>query len=102
MLSQAKMVKARKAVESLYDGLCDVIEYQKVTKANKSTGFEEVTVLSNQPCRLSYKASTSMSLSIKSTQEKDDLSSGMEQMIKLFIAPDITITPGSKIVITQN
>lgn len=102
MLSKAKMVKARKAVESLYDGLCDVIEYKKVLKANKSTSFTEVTVLHNQPCRLSYKASTSMSLSIKSTQEKENLSSEMEQMIKLFIAPDITINPGSKIVVTQN
>lgn len=102
MLSQAKVVRARKAVESLYDGVCDIIEYRKVTKANKSTGFEEVTVLSKQPCRLSYKASTSMSLSIKSTQEEKDLSSSMEQMIKLFISPDIEIKVGSKIVITQN
>ena len=102
MLSKAQVVRARKAVESLYDGVCDVIEYRKVTKANKSTSFEEVTVLSNQPCRLSYKASTSMSLSIKSTQEEKDLSSSMEQMIKLFISPDVTIKSGSKIVITQN
>ena len=102
MLSKAKMVKARKAIESLYDGLCDVIEYHKVTKSNKSTGFEEITVLSNQPCRLSYKASTSMSLSIKSTTENDNLSSGLEQMIKLFISPDIKIANGSKIIVTQN
>lgn len=102
MLSQAKVVRARRAVESLYDGVCDVIEYRKVTKANKSTGFEEVTVISNQPCRLSYKASTSMSLSIKSTREEDNLSSSMEQMIKLFISPDVEIKSGSKIVITQN
>ena len=102
MLSKAQVVRARKAVESLYDGVCDVIEYRKVTKANKSTSFEEVTVLSNQPCRLSYKASTSMSLSIKSTQEERDLSSSMEQMIKLFISPDVEIKVGSKIVITQN
>jgi hypothetical protein len=102
MLSKAKVVRARKAVESLYDGVCDIIEYRKVTKANKSTSFEEVTVLSKQPCRLSYKASTSMSLSIKSTQEEKDLSSSMEQMIKLFISPDVEIKVGSKIVITQN
>jgi len=102
MLSKAKVVRARKAVESLYNGVCDVIEYKKVTKANKSTCFEEVTVLSKQPCRLSYKASTSMSLSIKSTQENENLSSTMEQMIKLFISPDIEIKAGSKIVVTQN
>lgn len=102
MLSKTQVVVARKAVESLYDGVCDIIEYHKVTKSNKSTGFEEVTVLSKQPCRLSYKASTSMSLSIKSTTENNNLSSSMEQMIKLIISPDITIKQGSKIVVTQN
>ncbi len=35
---------ARKAVESRYDGVCTIIEHQKVPKANKSTGFDDVIV----------------------------------------------------------
>jgi hypothetical protein len=40
MLSKTKMVKAKKAVESLYTGVCTIIEHQKVKKENKSTAFE--------------------------------------------------------------
>ena len=43
----------RKAIESLYKDRCEVVEYQKIKKENKSTGQIEVSVLKNQPCRLS-------------------------------------------------
>lgn len=85
----------RKALESLYDGICTIYEYRKVKKTNKSTGFEEVAVLTDQPCRLSYKQSPNTSVS-------EDLSNTVVQTIELFISPDLEINSGSKIVVTQN
>lgn len=96
MLQKAKMVKkARKALESLYDGTCNIIEHQKIKKANKSTGFQDVTVLENEPCRLSFKT-------ITSTNQTDVGASALKQTTTLFINPDIKIKAGSKIVVTQN
>lgn len=90
------MVKqARKAFESIYDGTCDVIEHQKYQKPNKSTAFREVTVLENEPCRLSFKT-------IGSTTSTENTASAVMQTTTLFISPDVVIEPGSKIVVTQN
>lgn len=88
------MVKARKALESLYDGKCTITEYQKIQKENKSTAFKEVVVLENQPCRLSYQNIT------QTTQTESG--STLSQSVKVFIAPEIVVKPGSKLTITQN
>jgi hypothetical protein len=96
MLSQTKMVKkARKAVESLYVGTCTITEHQKVKKENKSIGFEDVVVLENQPCRISFQ-------STNTTSANENGASAVIQTVKLFIAPEVKIKPGSKITITQN
>ena len=95
MLSETKVVKARKAIESLYQGTCTVTEHQKVVKANKSTGFSDVVVLKDQPCRLSFKTVTD-------TDQEDNAASAVKQVIVLFIAPDVSIATGSKITVTQN
>lgn len=95
MLSKAKMVKARKAVEMFYTGTCTVVEYQEVKKANKSTAFEEVVVLENQPCRLSYST-------IDRTSGTDTGASSIVKITKLHISPDINVKAGSKIIVTQN
>ena len=93
-LSKAYATK-RQALESLYTGKCTIYEYKKIKRANKSTGFEEVAVLTDQACRLSFKQSPN-------TSGSDDLSSGATQIIELFISPDLEINSGSKIVVTQN
>lgn len=95
MLPKAELVRARKSIEILYNGRCTITEYQKVTKANKSTGFEEVTVLTDQPCKLSFGT-------INSASSTDSGASAVSQIVKVFISPDITIKPGSKLTITQN
>lgn len=95
MLSQIKMVKARKALESLYDGACTIIEHKKVQKENKSTGFEDVVVLENQPCRLSFQ-------SINTTVPTENGASKVTQIVKMFISPEIEVKPGSKLIVTQN
>lgn len=96
MFQKAKVVnKARKAVESLYDGCCTITEYQKVKMENKSTGFSEVVVVENQPCRLSFQ-------SVNSTTATETGASAVTQSVKLFIAPEVQVKPGSKITVTQS
>ena len=94
MLSENQMVRIKKAKESMYTGLCTVVEYRKVKNENKSTGFEEVTVLENIPCKLSFK-------NISSNIETDK-ASVINQSISLILAPEVKINPGSKIIVTQN
>lgn len=94
MLSKAKMVKARKAIESLYDGTCTITEHQKIKKENMSTGFADVVVLESEPCRLSFKTVTGASSS--------GTASAITQDVKVFLAPEIQVKPGSKLTITQN
>ena len=87
-------MKARKAIESLYDGKCTITEHQKVKKENKSTGFQDVVVHEDVACRLSFK-------SINNTNQTD-AASAVVQITKVFLAPEIQVKPGSKLTITQN
>ena len=89
------MIAARKAIESRYKGLCTILEKKKVKdETTKATALRDIAVLSNQPCRLSYSSS--------GAANQTDTVSNIEQAIKLFIAPEIKIVPGSKLRITQN
>lgn len=48
---------ARKALERTYEGRATVYEYQSVRDPDTFlTDFKEVTVLEDQPCKLSFKA----------------------------------------------
>lgn len=94
MLLQNAMVKAREAVEKLYDHTCSVVVKQEYTKPNHSTGFKEVEIISNQPCRISFS-------SISDTEENTGAAK-VVQMVKLFIAPEIQIPPGSKIIVSHD
>lgn len=78
----------------LYTDTCTVIEYQEYQKPNKSTGYHEVTVLENQPCRISFKTSNST--------DNTESAAAVSQMVKVLIAPEIDIKPGSKLSITRN
>ena len=93
MLSKNAVVKVRKAIESGYIGTFTVTEHQKVTKPNHTTGFSDVDVLINQPCRLSFSSSPSTS---------DGDIAEIKQTVKLFFAPEIDVKEGSKITVTQN
>lgn len=89
------MVNVRKAIESLYTGLCDIINQQEVTDATTGqTSFTEVIAVSKQPCRLSY--------SNIATAAESDSATGKTQTIKLFIAPDIEVMAGARVAVTQN
>lgn len=90
------MVKAaRKAIESTYEGVCDIVEYGSVRdKKSGITRQEEITVLRSQPCRLSFENLYSAEQTVTAAQ--------VVQKTKLFIAPEILVKSGSKIVVTQN
>jgi hypothetical protein len=86
---------ARKAQESLYDGVCTVTERQKVKdERSKLTDFKDVVVLENQPCKLSFKTLAATS--------QTESAANITQQTKLFISPDISINAGSKITVTQD
>lgn len=96
MFQKNKMVKkARKAIESVYDGTCTITEHQKVQKDNKSTGFQDVVVQKDLPCRLSFKT-------INNTNPNENAASTLVQVTEVFLAPEIIVKPGSKLTITQN
>lgn len=95
MLPKVELVKVKRAVGSLYSGKCTITEHRKVKRENKSTGFEDVVVLENQPCRLSIK-------NINSTSATESGASAITQTIKLFMSNDVSVKTGSKITVTQN
>lgn len=93
-LEQAQAA-ARAALEKHhYKDVCSVIQYQDTKDPKtKLTSKQEVTVLENQPCKLSFET-------VKGA-EGTDTATALSQIIKLFIAPEVKIPPGSKIVITH-
>lgn len=89
------MKQARKAIEATYSGYATVVVHQKVTdEKTHLTGYQDVTVLERQPCRLSYESIT--------TTSQQDAAAEVAQSIKLFIAPEIVIQENSKVIIEQN
>lgn len=90
------MLSHRRAIESLYKGLCDIYVY--VTEKDKETGrvrqSREVKINKEQvPCRLSFSNSS------VTTQEDGGR---LNQVIKLFLNPEIEVKPNSKIVVWQD
>lgn len=86
---------ARKALESTYDGMATVVEHQKVrNEKTKLIGYEDIVVLKDQSCKLSFESITTVS--------QGEAAAHTTQSTKLFISPDISIKPGSKIIITQS
>lgn len=87
--------RARHAIERLYTGTCDIVEYKPKKRGNtKITAHEEVAVQEGVACRLSYESISSASAAAPTATAA--------QSIKVFLTPEITVSPGSKLVITQN
>ncbi|HEX3023438.1 MAG TPA: hypothetical protein VHP81_13750 [Lachnospiraceae bacterium] len=84
----------RVLLEETYEDSCTILEYRSVKDpVTKITNKQEVTVVSNQRCKLSYSSSK--------TTEKENHVSTKVQTISLFLSSSIEIQPGSKIVITR-
>lgn len=93
MLSTIQVVKRRKAIETLYDGVCTITGMQEVTKENGATGFEPVEICTEKPCRLSFGTSRT---------QTGDAATETAQEAKLFLAPEIVVPAGSRVIVKQN
>lgn len=81
--------QARKAVETTYDCICDVIEYKAIkNETTKRTNHQEEKVIEQQKCKLSFKT-------IKNSNESETDNS-VTQIVKLFVVPEIDIKPRFK------
>ncbi len=86
---------ARKAMEDTYSGVLTVTERRKVrNEQTKLTSVEDVVVLLNQPCKLSFESVAPV--------QQSETAAAVSQTVKLFLAPDVMISPGSKLTVTQN
>lgn len=91
---EAAQKAARKAIESTYQGAVMVTEHRKVKdEKTKLTSSEDVVVLENQPCKLSFERSQAA--------VQSDSAASVAQTTKLFVSPDVSIKAGSKITVTQ-
>jgi len=87
--------RARKAIESTYEGICSIVEYGDIfDEQTKITSQGEIVVLEGQPCKLSFETI--------SAANQSDTAASVSQRTKLFVSPKIIVDPGSKIVVTQN
>ena len=89
------MVKGhRKAIESLYKGVCNIYSFVSEKDEFGITDRTEKLLYENQKCRVSYK-----NISVANQTESF---ATIAQEIKLFIAPQLIIPAGSTIEVTQN
>lgn len=89
------MNMVRMAIEASYSGTLTVTEMQKVKDARSKLTMERpVVVLEGQPCRLSFET-------LKSAEQSRS-AAAVTQTAKLFVSPDISIQPGSKLTISQD
>lgn len=88
-------IDARAMLEVLYEHKCTIIEYQNVKDpVTKQTKKVEVVVAEDVPCRISFKNV------VQSAQTES--SDNIEQIVKLFLAPEPVVKEGSKIIATYN
>lgn len=87
--------RSRAAIKMLYEHTCTIVEHKNVKNSvTKVTKPQEVIVLENQPCKLSFS-------NIRPSEQTESANS-INQVVKLFIAPEIVIKEGSKIIINHN
>lgn len=84
----------RKAVEATYDGTCRIYGMRPVKDSvTKVTRQEEALVQDGIACHLSYSSTAPAAGS--------DTVTAVAQTIKLFLAPELVVPPGSRIEVTQ-
>ena len=87
------MVKQRKAIEALYDGVCTITGSREVPDGDGVVEFEAVVICTDQPCHLSFGSSKT---------QTGTVATDTTQTITLFLAPEIVVPAGSHVVVTQN
>lgn len=89
-----ELEKAKKAIQSLWTGVCNIFGFKDTEDKYGATSHAEVALFENLPCRLSFK-------NISQTNQTESFAVS-SQVVKLFIAPDVYVPPGSVIEVTQN
>lgn len=85
----------RTVIEQTYDGTCSIYSMQDIKDPEtKITEHKEVTLLEDVPCHLSFSGAV--------TAEGTGTSTDIKQEIKLFLAPEVPVPPGSRIEVTQH
>ena len=84
---------ARVALRRMWKDTCTVYEYQPVLLENKSTVHEEVAIISNEPCKLSFS-------SLKHANQTETATK-TPQVIKLFLDETLEIKASCKIVVNR-
>ncbi len=92
MLQKIKMVDI---LPLLYNGQCTIIVREKKQDKRGVTVDKEVIQSENVPCRLSH-------TKIEQSKKYTNLGHTVSQTVKLFLAPDVEVPTGSKIIVTQN
>lgn len=83
----------RKALEKLWKDRCTIIQRVEVTDPDtKLTDSQEIPLVEDQPCKLSFEALTSTD---------GDPVATTAQGVKLFLSPDIEIPAGCKVIVTR-
>lgn len=89
------MAMARKAIESTYNGLCTISEYMPYRDPETEELKSKLEIVhEDKPCKLSKKTISSSSGTY--------IASSIKYAPLLFIAPEIEVKPGSKILIKQH
>jgi hypothetical protein len=83
----------RTALERLWQDRCSIFVYEEVTDPTTHlTDFEEKPLLQDQPCKLSFET--------LSSTNGDEVATA-QQVVKLFLSPDVEVPAGCKIVATR-
>lgn len=83
----------RTALERLWKDRCSIFTREEVTDpVTHLTDFEEKPLLQDQPCKLSFETLTSTN--------GDEVATA-QQVVKLFLSPDVKVPAGCKIIVTR-
>ena len=83
----------RTALERLWQDRCSIFIREEVTAPTTHlTDSEEKPLLQDQPCKLSFETLTSTN--------GDEVATA-QQVVKLFLSPDVKVPAGCKIVVTR-
>ena len=78
---------------------CDVYVRESTVDAETGrTGFSERKIYADVPCRVSYRISFE---TVGAVRDVGDAATAAGQAVKLFLAPEISIPAGSKIVVRR-
>ncbi|MDP4152600.1 MAG: hypothetical protein Q8865_04040 [Bacillota bacterium] len=83
------------SLKALWNGVSNITVQTEVTDpVTKRTSFEPVELVTDEPCRLSFK-------NIANAVETAT-GNKVSQVVKLFLSPEINVPAGAKITVTQN